>query len=323
MKNKQFFVGILITKVKRQWNDVIEHGKYFSKKFLPKSFQIELTRFFNNERYQLRINIIKYLYEYLKKKEDDEIAEILQYLKKNPLTNIPYNLTNKETGSISVYSDDKVNMKYVLFDDKRLYFPRGWKAHHVSGFYKNILKEQDINSPHRYEYGQFYVNKSDVVVDIGSSEGLFGLSIIDRAKVLYLFECDTAWIEALTETFRPWKDKVKIVNKYVSDIDTDKSITLDSYFKEECINFIKMDVEGAENEILAGAKNILSSSENLKIAICTYHRKNDYDDLKNILSAYGYNIDHSKGYIFHLGEKNLTPPYLRRCLIRCSRQQTI
>jgi hypothetical protein len=323
MKNKQFFVEILITKVKRQWNDVIELGKYFSKRFLPKYFQIEVTRFFNNEKYQLRINIIKYLYEYLRKTEDYEMAEILQYLKRNPLTNIPYNLASKETSSISVYSDDKLNMKYVLFDNKKLYFPRGWKNHHISGFLRNILTEQNIDSPHRYEYGQFRVNIHDTVVDVGASEGLFGLSIIDRVQKLYLFECDSGWIESLTETFKPWENKVEIINKYVSDNDKDNTTSLDTFFKEREINFIKADVEGAETAIIKGAENILLSSKKLKIAICTYHRKNDYDDLKNILSAYGYNIDHSKGYIFHLGEKNLTPPYLRRCLIRCSRQQTI
>jgi predicted RNA methylase len=311
MKNKQT-ARLPVQNTKTLWNDVFEYGKYFSKKFLPKILQIELVRFFNKERYQLRKTIIKFLRGYPEK--DNELMEIIQYLKKNPLKNLPYNFSNKYTKSIPVYSDTKLNMKYVIFDNKKLYFPRGWKNRHVSGFYRNILTEQDIDSPHRYEYDQFRVDEQDTVVDIGASEGLFSLSIVDRAKRLFIFECDAAWIEALTETFRPWKDKVEIISKYVTDIDDGKKITLDSYLQGQKINFIKADVEGSEIAVLSGAKKILASSKNLKIAICTYHRQNDYNDLKNILCAYGHKVEHSKGYVIHLDEKYLTAPYLRRGL---------
>ncbi len=48
-----------------------------------------------------------------------------------------------------------------------------------------------------------------------------------------------------------------------------ESITLDEYMKklnlEEKINFIKIDVEGAEPKVLEGSKNILEKNDNLKI----------------------------------------------------------
>jgi hypothetical protein len=144
MKNKCIFAWIWGTKAKILRNNIIDYGKIFSKKFLPKFLQIELIRFFDNGRYKLRISIIKYLYEQLSKTHNHEINKILQYLKKNPLTNIPYNFSNADTSNISVYSDDSLDMKYILFENKKLYFPRGWQSHHVSGFCKNILKEQNI-----------------------------------------------------------------------------------------------------------------------------------------------------------------------------------
>ena len=62
-----------------------------------------------------------------------------------------------------------------------------------------------------------YSSLEDVtLLDVGAAEGFFALSVIEHVKEIILFECDVEWIKALEATFKPWKDKVFIINKYVS-----------------------------------------------------------------------------------------------------------
>ena len=90
--------------------------------------------------------------------------------------------------------------------------------------------------------------KGETLLDIGAAEAVFTLDTIDYIDRAYLFECDEAWIEALEATFAPWNDKIMIVRKYVSDVDDDNNITLDTFFQDEGRPidnlFLKMDIEG-------------------------------------------------------------------------------
>ncbi|MBK6977601.1 MAG: FkbM family methyltransferase [Cytophagaceae bacterium] len=96
----------------------------------------------------------------------------------------------------------------------------------------------------------------------------------NRTRLDYRFEA----------TFAPYKDKVTIVEKYVSDHDDEKCIKLDTYFKtSDKVTFIKADVEGAEGEVLKGAEKLIQNQTNLKVAVCTYHRQADAADLFDLL----------------------------------------
>ena len=78
--------------------------------------------------------------------------------------------------------------------------------------------------------------KGKSLLDVGSAEGIFTLDVIDLIEHAYLFECDDEWVEALEATFLPWKDKITIVRKYVSDMDDENNTTLDSYFQVKRFN---------------------------------------------------------------------------------------
>jgi hypothetical protein len=210
-------------------------------------------------------------------------------------------------------------MCYVLHDGKRLYFPKTWDEERVKAYYNAISSEQDIDSPHRYETADFHVEEGDVIVDVGSAEGNFALDVVERAKKLYLFEVEPIWIEALEATFAPYKNKVVIVNKYVSDNNDENCVTLDNFFSNEKIDFIKADIEGAEPQLLAGAKNILASRTSIKMTLCTYHRHNDAAVLQQVLNTNGFRTEFSRGYMIFIHDRNLRPPYLRRALIRAKR----
>ena len=84
--------------------------------------------------------------------------------------------------------------------------------------------------------------------------------------------------------------------------DTVQVTAIDNVIKDECVTFIKMDIEGSELESLQGASRVIQR-DMPKLAICCYHKKNDIIDLYNYIRKfenynYKYNIylrHHSNG----------------------------
>jgi hypothetical protein len=287
--------------------------KRIYRRVIPSHLRAKISLHRNNQQK----NIVKFLEQELKNNPDSEKEEIVNFLKRNSLTMFPYDFIRKyESENIAVYTDTSCDMRYILYDNKRLYFRKDWDEKKIQDAHKWLSYDQDIDSPHRYEYADFVVQNGDIVVDAGAAEGNFALSVVERVKKLYLFECEQEWIEALEMTFAPWKEKVVIVNKYISDTNDNNSITLDDFLKGEKINFLKADIEGAELQLLNGGRNTLSTGNNLRVAICTYHKQSDAEDLNNFLIELGFHTEFSKGYLIYTLDKSFSPPYLRRGLIR-------
>jgi hypothetical protein len=292
--------------------------KTFLKKITPEPVRA-LYRAYKPDR--MKTTIIKYLKSVSKNDRNTEAQDILRHLKHHPLSMLPYSYTKKyNPRNVVVYRDENLQMHYVLHDNKRLYFKKAWDKEHIKNSYNSLLIEQDIESPHRYETPEFHVSESDVVVDAGVAEGNFALEVVERAKELYLFESDKDWIEPLQATFAPWKNKVVVVNKCISDKYVD-GVILDDFFENKKIDFIKADIEGDEPKLLAGAKAILSRQTSMKIVLCTYHKYNDATECNEILLKNGFRTEFSKGYMIFLSDK-LVPPYLRQCLVRAVKTKT-
>jgi hypothetical protein len=210
--------------------NLIDLAKSIYRNTLPSIIKIEILRFFDYKRYILRKDILKYLSRELTNSNNLEKQEIYDFLKKNKLEIIPYNFRKKyKQEDVVVYADKQCNLKYVLHDNKRLYFRRDWSISKIQNWYTVLLIDQDRDSPHRYETADFQVQKDDIVADIGSAEGIFALTVIEKAEKIYLFESDDTWIEALRKTFEPWKNKVIIVNKYISNYTDKNNATLDDF----------------------------------------------------------------------------------------------
>ncbi|SDK80981.1 methyltransferase, FkbM family [Pedobacter sp. ok626] len=265
----------------------------------------------------LRTKILKYLQELEHEKTIiEEQKSVLTYLLNNPLQIFPYHFNSKyNEEDVEVFTDAETGLSYVLLDDKKLFFKRGLTKQAIQHMHNFLLKEQDPASPHRYLTHEFNIEQNDVIVDVGSAEGNFALQNIDKAKKIYLFETNPDWIEALEATFKPWSDKIEIINKFVSDKDDVHNITLDTFCKEMGkIDFLKIDVDGAEQQLLDGSKNTLASQV-AKLAICTYHLQDDEITFDNILKDNAFKTSYSNGYMIFIYD-NLQPPYIRRGLIR-------
>jgi hypothetical protein len=289
-----------------------------------KNVLMEGARSINHEiaKKKLRRDIIHYYSSLPKKQVTEEQREVVDYLKQNPVCTFPYTYQNNyHPDNIKVFMDNTLGLHYVFSGEKRLYFKKRWTEGMIRYAYTVLQIEQDANSPHRYLSNEFSVEDQDVIADIGVAEGNFALSVVEKAKRLYLFEADEEWIEALNATFAPWRDKVHIINKFVSDKNDRKNITLDKFFEgHNKIDFLKIDIEGAETGLLKGSKRILSSQGRSKVALCTYHKQNDETVFAEILEGNGFEVSYTRGYMILVWDKNIRAPYLRRGLIRAAKK---
>lgn len=267
--------------------------------------------------------LIKKLVQNYSDSSDPDIIEILNFIQRTKSVG-PYNQEFVcKYGRITqamvddVRYDENAQMCYVIWDGKRMYYPKSHSKLYVASELNFVNLEQDLDSPHRYLTQDFQVNEGDIVVEAGVAEGNFALDIVEKAKKLYLVECEHEWVEALEKTFEPWKDKVVIIEKMLDEYDDETHIRIDSFVQEQQVNFIKMDVEGAETAALNGAGRILTNSDNIKCAICSYHRKNAEKDIRNILKQYGFSISTTNGYIFFREDINSwVDGELRRGIVR-------
>jgi len=269
----------------------------------------------------LRNDILRHFSALQGSEVNEEQREILNFLENNELRIFPYPFNdNYSAESIEVFHDTERGLKYVIQEGKRLYFKKRWGVKRIQRAYSDLSREQDINSPHRYLTDSFSTESNDVLADIGAAEGNFSLSIIDKVKKIYLFEYDPEWDEALRATFAPWAGKVEIINKYVADFNDDSHIALDDFCDQKRdINFLKIDVDGAESIVLKSCKRLFGSSASLKIALCTYHKQDDEKVFTELLKKHRFSVTPSKGYMINYYDKKIKSPWIRRGLIRAIR----
>jgi len=107
------------------------------------------------------------------------------------------------------------------------------------------------------------------------------------------------------------KDKITIVEKYVSDVNEDNIITLDEFAKNKQLGklFLKMDIEGYECKALSGCKDLFLKTPELSGAICTYHKHDDAKNIATFLAARNYKSTPTNGYIYN--ERSLRTGILR------------
>lgn len=245
------------------------------------------------------------------------------YVLRHGLTNFPYNQI-KEMEQVEYGFDNQKQLPYVVHNSKRLYFPHSYPLDFCQRMYISYISEECLlggnyreHAPHQYQTEKFKIEEEDILVDVGCAEALLSLDSIEKVAKVYLLEADPIWIPALEATFENYKEKVEIINKYVSDEDTENTITLGSLLKNERDKkmFVKMDIEGSEVSVLKGSLDFLKGCSNLKIACCTYHREHDAEEIVALFNDMALNYEFSDGYMLFLGD-TIKYPYFRRGLLR-------
>ncbi len=253
--------------------------------------------------------------------EDVEIQEIMRYLENNTLKMFNYFWADKYENSYFEFGRQD-GLIYVIHNGRKLFFSKKYDTEiKAKNYYISLLIEQDELSPHRYLTNEYDVVRGDIVVDVGAAEGIFSLDVISIAKKIYIIEPDNDWVEALEHTFADYHDKIKIINKCVSNYHNESTVMLDEVINERQIDFLKMDIEGEEFYALCGAKRIIEESENLKCVVCSYHQEFAYYALKSVLEQLNCETKPSRGYMwFYEHFNNMRPSTLRRALIRAKKR---
>lgn len=241
-----------------------------------------------------------------KKCKSDELQEVIDYVKKDGVRMYCYPFFDEyAVKDYPVFFDTECKLYYGIYAGHRIYLAKTYDTPQKAKQYiRYIHMEQDKRSPHCYFSDNFQIEKDEVGIDVGAAEGVFALNVIDKVRQIYLIEAEPDWCEALAMTFRDYRQKVTIIQGFVSDSEEQGQLVLDKQFKEVKIDFIKMDIEGAERKALLGAEELIGKNMP-KLAICTYHHMSDYQDISKQLSEKGYFVKSSKGYVICQGEWEL------------------
>jgi FkbM family methyltransferase len=218
---------------------------------------------------------------------------------------------------------------YVLFDNTKVVV----SIKPNNGGVDNYIFLNSIHEPDILKIIKDNVKEGDVVVDVGANIGqhtIFMTRFVGDSGFVYSFEpllTNTDSIRksltlnnstnAKVETMAVGEKNTR-VKMYVPETANDRSsrelvgsvsdkyvevemITLDTYFKEKKIDFIKIDTEGFESEVLSGAREIISKympTILLEYAPKFYESRNvDGNNLLSNLIAQNYLLtDVSSGY---------------------------
>ncbi|MCK9554470.1 FkbM family methyltransferase [bacterium] len=194
----------------------------------------------------------------------------------------------------------------------------------IKDLYQVISECFNEDDWHYYEASNTPIETTDVVADCGASEGIFSLKHYKNCKFIYIIEPLEIFCKALKKTFKN-ADNIKILNCALNDGSSDevsinsnsissaigknasnriKATTIDNIFYKEDkpVNYIKIDVEGSELEVLRGGINTIRSNKP-RMSIAVYHNLNDWKTIlgfvKGINTDYKYKV---KG-ICHLNFK--------------------
>ncbi|EGP92870.1 FkbM family methyltransferase [Nitrosarchaeum koreense] len=199
---------------------------------------------------------------------------------------------NKAVGTVFNYLKSSLKEEYVQIDDHIMYLDKQDSL---------CLSINNIYEKFETDLVKQEIKKGDVVIDIGANIGyytlIFAKLVGDTGKV-FAFEPDPTNFELLRKNIEAngYKNvileqkalsnkegkvtlalsKQNTAGHHISSEQQDSknsiqvdAIIADNYFKnfERKINFVKMDVEGAESIVLGGMTNMLRNNAELKMMV--------------------------------------------------------
>ena len=106
--------------------------KKLYKSLVPKAIRSNIDIFRQDAFLKnIRIEILDHYKDSAIILENDQITKVISYLKKNPLHMFPYDFIHRyDSNLVKVHDDEKSEYKYVISQNKRLYYPLGWSEKH-------------------------------------------------------------------------------------------------------------------------------------------------------------------------------------------------
>ena len=157
---------------------------------------------------------------------------------------------------------------------------------------------REVNAPafqnaHAYEFAGVCIRPGDLVVDAGASEGFFTRYALQKGANVLAFEPVPITADCLARTFayEIANNRVKVFkvaldagagwrrldvagdtlgSSFAEDGIEVPAMPLDEILRDTKVDFIKMDIEGAEVDALTGASRLIARNKP-RLAIAVYH----------------------------------------------------
>lgn len=241
-------------------------------------------------------------------KNNIDVVELIKFLCKPKVDNIAKRYIKDITLNNNFY---EITFKSI---SRKLFWPTKFS---VEGINQVTAETFDTEDWHYYRYKNTDVENGEIILDIGTAEGLFPLVVVDKCEQIYMVEPSTVFCVALEKTFSDFSHKTIVFNTAVGSIDDEVYFNqdslagqisesksegnkiqlrkIDTLMKDKKITFLKADIEGFEQEMLVGAENTIKNNKP-KIAITTYHKENNPQEIIKLIKSYvpEYNY-HIKG----------------------------
>ncbi|MDR1952196.1 MAG: FkbM family methyltransferase [Elusimicrobiota bacterium] len=273
---------------------------------------------------------VKEAMEFLRKNtEGIQTSEFLKiWLEKNSNGNFCFNFNGAKLPYIISNDDQIMDMLTRVFQDVFM-FPCMLNDDYNKATVE-LLDQYMPEGPYGYKDGDFdvTVKRDDVVIDAGAWIGDFSAYAASKGAIAYAFEPVSRTFELLKKTVELNDEKIHPVKMGLADKEGElpiyineqnsgahnlhskerktseiiKITTLDKFVKDNDIkkvDFIKADIEGAERDLLRGAREVLREFAP-KLAICTYHLPDDPDLLEKIILEANprYKVVHTRKKLF-------------------------
>ena len=135
------------------------------------------------------------------------------------------------------------------------------------------------------------------VIDVGANDGYFTFGCaaafrrLRKTSVIVAFEPETVHFRSLSQSLRAQPQgfvEFMLINSLVGAADSTDSKTLDSLPHDRDNTLIKIDVEGAEEDVLAGASSWLRQSNYFLIEV---HKPEFLVSIPRLFAGYGLVLD--------------------------------
>ncbi len=179
----------------------------------------------------------------------------------------------------------------------------------------SIFNDYSCMTEGAYELDKVVLEQGDVVFDLGANIGMFSCVAASKGCDVYSFEPTPHTASLLEMNAKLYDnfhvcqyavcDKTGITEFYINPLDGDynsgmnsithrseitqkthvKAISIDDFVEENnlvSVDFIKADIEGAERDMLVGARKTLEKFAP-KLSLCTYHLPGDPEVMEQLI----------------------------------------
>lgn len=154
------------------------------------------------------------------------------------------------------------------------------------------LYEHELN-----EWLESALRLTNRVIDVGANDGYFTFGCaaafrrLQKRSEIVAFEPEAEHFRTLSESLRSQPTglvEVKLIQSFVGANESTDSKTLDSLQGDRRNTLIKIDVEGAEENVLAGANSWLRERNYFLIEV---HKKHFLESIPRLFKSHGLTLD--------------------------------